>query len=64
MPAGQLYNYTRNGFGAMPPYGPIVQPADLWRVIGYVRVLQASQTGQLEDVPDELRDQIRPAGGQ
>jgi mono/diheme cytochrome c family protein len=64
MPAGQLYDYTKNGFGAMPPYGPLVQPADLWRVIGYVRVLQLSQTGRLEDVPPELREQIGPAGGQ
>jgi mono/diheme cytochrome c family protein len=64
MPTGQLYDYTKNGFGAMPPYGPIVQPGDLWRVIGYVRVLQLSQTGRLEDVPPELRDQIRPEGGQ
>jgi mono/diheme cytochrome c family protein len=64
MPPGQLYDFTKNGFGAMPPYGPILQPADLWRVVGYVRVLQASQTGRLEDVPAELRDQIGPAGGQ
>ena len=64
MPPGQLYDFSRNGFGAMPPYGPIVQPTDLWRVIGYLRALQLSQTGSIEDVPPELREQIRPAGGQ
>ncbi len=64
LPVGQLYAYTRNGFGAMPPYGPIVQPADLWRVIGYVRVLQTSETGTLEDVPAGLQNQIQGAGGQ
>lgn len=63
-PAGQLFESTKNGFGAMPPYGPIVQPADLWRVIGYVRVLQASKTGTLEDVPPDMRDQIQGTGGQ
>lgn len=64
MPVGQLFDYTHNGFGAMPAYGPIVQPTDLWRVIGYVRVLQLSQTGSLEDVPADMQNQIQPAGGQ
>ena len=48
----------------MPPYGPIVQPTDRWRVVGYLRALQLSQTGRLEDVPPELQNQIKPAGGQ
>lgn len=61
---GQVYGFITNGFGTMPPYGPQLQPTDRWRVVGYVAALQLSQTGKLDDVPPEFRDQIQPAGGQ
>ncbi|MGE5602546.1 MAG: c-type cytochrome [Nitrososphaerales archaeon] len=64
MPAGQLYGFITNGFGVMPPYGPILQPTDRWRVVGYLRALQLSQNGTLEDVPPDKQNQIQPAGGQ
>ena len=64
MPAGQIFGVITNGFGAMPSYGQILQPTDRWRVVGYVRALQLSQTGTLQDVPPEQRNQIKPAGGQ
>ena len=64
MPPGQIYGYITNGFGAMPPYGPILQPPDRWRVTGYLHALQLAQTGKLEDVPPDMRDKIQPAGGQ
>jgi hypothetical protein len=61
---GQVFGFITNGFGAMPPYGQILQPPDRWRVVGYVRALQASQNGALNDVPPEMQNQIKPAGGQ
>jgi mono/diheme cytochrome c family protein len=61
---GQVFGVITNGFGAMPPYGQILQPTDRWRVTGYVRALQASQSGTLNDVPPEMQNQIKPAGGQ
>ncbi len=64
MPAGQLYDFITNGFGAMPPYGPQIQPADRWRIVGYLRVLQTSQSGTLQDVPPDQQGNIKPAGGQ
>jgi mono/diheme cytochrome c family protein len=64
LPPGQLYGVITNGFGVMPPYGPILQPTDRWRVVGYVRALQLSQSGTLQDVPPDLQNQIKPAGGQ
>jgi mono/diheme cytochrome c family protein len=64
MPAGQLYGVITNGFGAMPSYGHILQPTDRWRVVGYLRALQLSQSGKIEDVPPDQRNQIKPAGGQ
>ncbi len=64
LPAGQIFAFITNGFGTMPPYGPILQPDDRWRVVGYVRALQLSQAGQLDDVPPELRNSIQPAATQ
>lgn len=64
LPAGQIYGFITNGFGAMPPYGPILQPPDRWRVVAYLRALQLSQNGKIEDVPPDMRDKIQPAGGQ
>jgi mono/diheme cytochrome c family protein len=64
MPAGQLFGVITNGFGAMPSYGHILQPTDRWRVVGYLRALQLSQNGTLQDVPPQQQNQIKPAGGQ
>lgn len=64
MPAGQLFGFVTNGFGAMPSYGEILQPTDRWRVVGYLRALQLSQSGTIDDVPPDQRNQIQPAGGQ
>jgi mono/diheme cytochrome c family protein len=65
MPVGQLFDVITNGFGAMPSYGPILQPPDRWRVIAYIRALELSQNATLNDVPQDQRNQIKPpVGGQ
>ncbi len=64
MPAGQLFGVITNGFGAMPTYAQILQPPDRWRVVAYLRALQLSQNGTINDVPPDQRNQIQPAGGQ
>lgn len=40
-----------NGLGKMPPYGPLVRPADRWAVVAYVRALQLSQHADPAAVP-------------
>jgi mono/diheme cytochrome c family protein len=64
MPVGQLYDIITTGFGVMPPYGPQIQPADRWRIVGYLRAMQLSQGGTLQDVPPDQQGNIKPAGGQ
>ncbi len=59
MPAGQIFDVITNGFGAMPPYGPILQAPDRWRVIGYLRALQLSQNAKIGDVPANMQNQIK-----
>lgn len=60
MPPGQLFDVITNGFGVMPPYGPILQVPDRWRVIGYLRALELSQNARMGDVPPDLQNQIKP----
>jgi cytochrome c len=47
---GQIYHVITVGFGIMEPHGLIVRPDDRWKVVLYVRSLQAnasqSQTNQ------------------
>jgi mono/diheme cytochrome c family protein len=42
-PTSHFYDVISNGFGAMPTYADQLTPEDRWKVIAYIRVLQASQ---------------------
>ena len=57
-PVGHFYDVISNGFGAMPSYASRVEPHDRWAIIAYIRALQRSQNGSVDDVPAELRDEI------
>jgi mono/diheme cytochrome c family protein len=48
---GYFYDVITNGFGQMPDYSAQVAPADRWAIAAYIRALQLSQAGTLEDVP-------------
>jgi mono/diheme cytochrome c family protein len=50
-PAGQFFDRITNGFGVMPTYRPQIAVEDRWRIVAYVRVLQASHQGTRNDVP-------------
>lgn len=44
IPVGHFYDVITNGFGAMYSYASRIQdPRDRWRIVAYIRVLQASQ---------------------
>jgi mono/diheme cytochrome c family protein len=58
MSDGELYYVIRNGRGLMPAYGPALQIEDRWAIVAYVRALQRSRLGLLEDVPVELQDEL------
>jgi len=58
-PAGHLYNTIANGIRNMPAYAPQIGAEDRWAIVAYVKALQRSQNASVEDVPADLRDQLR-----
>jgi len=58
-PAGHLFNSISNGIRNMPAYAPQIPVEDRWAIVAYVRALQRSQGASLEDVPTDLRAQLR-----
>ena len=46
-PVGHFYDVITNGWGKMNSYAAVVQPADRWAIVAYIRALQVSQN------PDE-----------
>ena len=54
-PLGHYFDVMTNGFGAMHSYASRVEPGDRWAIAAYIRVLQASRSATIEDVPPERR---------
>ena len=52
---GYFYDVITNGFGQMPDYAAQVAPADRWAIAAYIRALQLSQSGTIDDVPADQR---------
>lgn len=42
-PVGHFYDVISNGWGKMNSYAHVVQPADRWAIVAYIRALQVSQ---------------------
>lgn len=55
MGVGYFYDVITNGFGQMPDYAAQVAPADRWAIAAYIRALQLSQAGTVDDVPVDQR---------
>jgi hypothetical protein len=47
VPVGHFYDVISNGFGAMPDHAEQIPVRDRWAIVGYVRVLQYSQSPEL-----------------
>lgn len=58
-PDGHLYNSIANGIRNMPAYAPQIPVEDRWAIVAYIRALQRSQNATTDDVPPELRAQLR-----
>lgn len=58
-PVGHLYNTIAHGIRNMPAYGAQIPVDDRWAIVAYVRALQRSQFARPDDVPAELRAQLR-----
>lgn len=42
-PVGHFYDVITNGWGKMNSYAHVIQPADRWAIVAYIRALQVGQ---------------------
>ena len=55
---GYIFEVIRNGVRTMPGYGHSVGVQDAWDIVMYVRALQKSGAGKLDDAPQSERDRL------
>jgi mono/diheme cytochrome c family protein len=58
-PDGHLFNTISTGIRNMPAYGSQIAVEDRWAIVAYVRALQRSQNATVDDVPSDIRAQLR-----
>lgn len=61
MPLGYFFDVMTQGYGVMSSYARQVPVEDRWAIAAYIRVLQASRTRRLEDLPDAMRTEFHDA---
>lgn len=59
MTDGEIFTIITNGRRSMHGYKYQIQEQDRWAIIAYVRALHRSTMGTVEDVPAELRSELR-----
>src|SRR5436190_656279 len=59
MTDGELFYVITNGRNLMGAYGPNVTVQDRWAIVAYLRALQLSQLGSIDDVPPEIRASLK-----
>ncbi|PWU16464.1 MAG: cytochrome c class I [Verrucomicrobia bacterium] len=59
MTDGELFFVISNGRNLMQGYGANITVKDRWAVVAYVRALQLSQLGTIEDVPEALKATLK-----
>src|SRR5215831_7476772 len=64
VPVGHFFGVMTNGFGRMYSYSDRVDVGDRWRIAAYIRVLQLSRNGTVDDVPEVDRAQLSSQSGQ
>ena len=53
MADGEIFNTITHGKGLMGAYGPLMPEEDRWAVISYLRALQLSWLGSVDDLPPD-----------
>lgn len=56
---GELFYVITNGRNQMGAYGANVTVEDRWAIVAYLRALQFSQLGSIDDVPEALRSSLK-----
>ena len=59
MPDGELFYVITNGRNQMSAYGANITIEDRWSIVAYLRALQLSQLGSIDDVPENLRATLK-----
>jgi mono/diheme cytochrome c family protein len=60
MPVGEYFDVITNGKGRMMPLAPQIKVPDRWAIVAYVRALMRSQNTTWDDVPPDLRGELKP----
>lgn len=60
-PTSHFYDVMTNGFGAMPSYAEVVTPEDRWKIIAYIRALQASQNANASQLTEDEKKKLEEA---
>jgi len=58
LPDGELFYVITNGRNLMGAYGANVTVEDRWAIIAYLRALQLTRLGTIDDVPQQLRTSL------
>jgi len=58
MADGDIFDVITYGRRTMPPYGFVNTPEQRWSIIAYVRTLQRTFHGTIDDVPEQLRSGV------
>lgn len=56
---GQIFDTITNGRNTMGAYGGMIPSEDRWAIVAYVRALQRSRLGDVNDVPEALRGNLK-----
>ena len=65
MPAGHYLRRDHERFGAMPDHASQIKVTDRWAIVAYVRALQLSASGTIDDVPPANAGRLdQPAGAE
>ncbi|HEY4984416.1 MAG TPA: cytochrome c [Verrucomicrobiae bacterium] len=59
MADGEIFNTITRGKSTMGAYGPILPVADRWAIIAYLRALQLSQLGSVDDLPPDQQAALK-----
>ena len=59
MPDGEIFNTITHGKNTMMAYGPQIPVEDRWAIIAYLRALQLSQLGSVDDLSPTLREKLK-----
>ncbi len=55
LPDGEIFYVITNGRNLMGSYGANVTVEDRWAIVAYLRALQLSRLGKVDDLPQELQ---------